>query len=180
MNTGIRFSFVHVKTLNVRYNQRLCSTINNYHQWRGVPASKSHQNNLYITGNPEKHVKLNRTPVGKWKWWECSIVNSLSIKEAHLSHTFAWWGSPRPGNRWSSSAQCWPYAEGTGRDGITEEWRSQENTAWVQERAQEGKTLRKCSSGKREETIMGENCFFILKKSVIKNTKSSYNSQEEC
>lgn len=88
----------------------------------------------------------------------------MSIKEAHLSHTFAWWGSPRPGNRWSSSAQCWPCTEGTGRDGITEEWSSLENTARTQEPAQQGKTPGKCSGGKREEKVMGGNCFFILEK----------------
>lgn len=97
-------------------------------------------------------------------------MHSVSVKETHLSHTFAWWGSPRPGNRWSSSAQCWPCTEGRRRDGITEEWSLLENTAQAWECAQQGKSLSKCSSGKREEKLMGENCFFILGKKSVRKT----------
>lgn len=45
------------------------------------------------------------------------IIYSVSITEAYLSRTFAWWVSLHPGNRWSVSVQCLPYTKRTRKDG---------------------------------------------------------------
>lgn len=98
-----------------------------------VPASESRtkENNGFKKKEEKKKARKRGVAVGSeiekqrgdGRDKKLGVNYSFRVdKEAYLSHTFAWWVGLHPGNRLSSSAQCWPYTEIRKRHGGSEGW----------------------------------------------------------